>query len=103
MPDDVLDVTVPDGRGKRVRVRAVPWLRLKEVALHHVDLRLAHRLADAPQRLLRRAIEECADRFADLSPASTCRRCCRTGSSSRCGSATGGCGHRVTPPTCSAG
>lgn len=49
-------------------VRSTPWLRLREVVLHHVDLGLGFTLADAPG-VATALLREVATRFAELADA----------------------------------
>ncbi len=68
VPQDALDVEVPNGRGGQVRVGALPWLRVREVVYHHVDLRCGVTFADVPDDLLRRALLECPSRLRSAAP-----------------------------------
>ena len=48
VPADRLDVAVPTGRGFDMRLLDVPWMRLREVSYHHVDLGVGFSLAVPP-------------------------------------------------------
>jgi maleylpyruvate isomerase len=71
VPADRLDAAVPTGRGWDLSVREVPWMRLREVTYHHVDLGAGFGFADAPVDVLRRGLLECAERFHDTVPGAT--------------------------------
>lgn len=62
------DVQQPDGRGGTVRIGELPWLRLREVVYHHVDLDLGYSFDDAPTLVLRAGLLECPARLASTSP-----------------------------------
>jgi maleylpyruvate isomerase len=64
VPDDALDLQVPSGRGPTIRVGDVPWVRLREVVYHHVDLDAGYGFADAPQEVVVAGLRECVPRLA---------------------------------------
>jgi maleylpyruvate isomerase len=66
VPEDALDLEVPSGRGPTIRVGNVPWVRLREVVYHHVDLDAGYGFADAPQEVLVAGLRECVPRLADV-------------------------------------
>jgi len=66
VPDDAVDLEVPSGRGPTIRVGNVPWVRLREVVYHHVDLDAGYGFADAPQDVLVAGLRECVPRLTDL-------------------------------------
>ncbi|HKG50720.1 MAG TPA: maleylpyruvate isomerase family mycothiol-dependent enzyme [Actinomycetales bacterium] len=66
VPDDALDLEVPSGRGPTIRVGNVPWVRLREVVYHHVDLGAGYGFADAPQEVLVTGLRECVPRLMDV-------------------------------------
>jgi maleylpyruvate isomerase len=66
VPDEGLDLEVPSGRGSMIRVRDVPWTRLREVVYHHVDLDAGYAFADAPEEVLVRGLRECVPRLAQV-------------------------------------
>lgn len=68
VPEHALDVEVPNGRGGAVRVGDLPWLRVREVAYHHVDLDCGYTFADVPLDLLRRGLAECEHRLREAAP-----------------------------------
>jgi maleylpyruvate isomerase len=69
VPPDRLDVAVPTGRGFDLRATDVPWMRLREVTYHHVDLGAGFTFADLPDEVLRRGLLECPDgRIGSASP-----------------------------------
>jgi maleylpyruvate isomerase len=69
VPDDALDLEVPSGRGPTIRVGDVPWVRLREVVYHHVDLDAGYGFADAPVEVVVRGLRECVPRLAATTPA----------------------------------
>jgi maleylpyruvate isomerase len=71
IPADRLDVEVPSGRGPSIRVTTLPWVRLREVVYHHVDLDAGFTLAEAPDVVVRGGLRECPDRLADAAPGAT--------------------------------
>jgi maleylpyruvate isomerase len=68
VPADRLDATVPTGRGWDLAVRDVPWMRLREVSYHHVDLGAGFAFRDLPDEVLRRGLRECPPRLNDAVP-----------------------------------
>jgi maleylpyruvate isomerase len=68
VPADLVDTVVPTGRGWDLSLQDVPWMRLREVTYHHVDLGVGFSLAILPDDVLRRGLLESADRFAAVSP-----------------------------------
>ncbi len=68
VPADRLDVLVPTGRGFDLAVHDVPWMRLREVGYHHVDLGSGFAFADLPEEILRRGLQECPPRLAGAAP-----------------------------------
>jgi maleylpyruvate isomerase len=68
VPADRLDVTVPTGRGFDLTVQEVPWMRLREVTYHHVDLGAGFTFADAPDTVLRQGLLECPSRMSTAAP-----------------------------------
>ncbi|WP_426566965.1 maleylpyruvate isomerase family mycothiol-dependent enzyme [Angustibacter sp. McL0619] len=68
VPPAQLDLEVPSGRGPTIQVATLPWLRLREVVYHHVDLALGYTFADAPQVVLRGGLGECPGRLVDAGP-----------------------------------
>ncbi|GAA4355355.1 maleylpyruvate isomerase family mycothiol-dependent enzyme [Angustibacter luteus] len=71
IPADRLDVQVPSGRGPTITVATLPWVRLREVVYHHVDLDAGFTMADAPDLVLRGGLAECPARLADATPGAT--------------------------------
>jgi maleylpyruvate isomerase len=68
VPGDALDLHVPSGRGPTIRVGEVPWIRLREVVYHHVDLDAGYAFTDAPPEVVVRGLAECVPRLAGTSP-----------------------------------
>jgi maleylpyruvate isomerase len=68
VPPDRLDVAVPTGRGFDLRAQDVPWMRLREVTYHHVDLGAGFTFADLPDEVLRRGLAECPGRLRSAAP-----------------------------------
>jgi maleylpyruvate isomerase len=66
VPDDAVDLEVPSGRGPTIRVGNVPWVRLREVVYHHVDLDAGYGFADAPEEVVVAGLRECVPRLADV-------------------------------------
>ena len=66
VPGDALDLEVPSGRGPTIRVGDVPWVRLREVVYHHVDLDAGYGFADAPQEVVVTGLRECVPRLAEV-------------------------------------
>jgi len=66
VPDDALDQQVPSGRGPTIRVGNVPWVRLREVVYHHVDLDAGYGFSDAPQEVVVAGLRECVPRLSDV-------------------------------------
>jgi maleylpyruvate isomerase len=52
-------------RGQSVPAEALPWQRLREVELHHVDLAAGPTMADVPSPVVRRLLDDLADRVGD--------------------------------------
>ncbi len=75
VPEHALDLQVPSGRGDTLRVGALPWLRLREVVYHHVDLGMAYTFGTVPPDLLRRGLDEAPRRLRGAGPGvrATCR------------------------------
>lgn len=71
VPADRLDVAVPTGRGFDLAVHQVPWMRLREVSYHHVDLGAGFGFADLPDEVLRRGLQECPPRLRAAVPGVT--------------------------------
>lgn len=71
VPAERLDTAVPTGRGFDLPVRDVPWMRLREVAYHHVDLGAGFTFTDLPGEVLRRGLLECPRRLATAAPGAT--------------------------------
>jgi maleylpyruvate isomerase len=63
VPADRLDTVVPTGRGWDLPLHDVPWMRLREVSYHHVDLAAGFGFADLPDEVLRRGLRECSSRL----------------------------------------
>ena len=68
VPADRLDAVVPTGRGWDLAIHEVPWMRLREVTYHHVDLGAGFGFADLPGEVLRRGLRECPPRLGDVVP-----------------------------------
>src|SRR3954452_402145 len=66
VPAEALDLQVPSGRGPTIRVGNVPWVRLREVVYHHVDLDAGYGFADAPQEIVVAGLRECVPRLAGV-------------------------------------
>jgi maleylpyruvate isomerase len=71
VPAERLDMLVPTGRGFDLAVHAVPWMRLREVTYHHVDLGAGFTFADLPDEVLRRGLRECPGRLTQAAPGAT--------------------------------
>src|SRR3954447_3189114 len=63
-PAEALDLQVPSGRGPTIRVGDVPWVRLREVVYHHVDLDAGYGFVDAPHEVIVTGLRECVPRLA---------------------------------------
>jgi maleylpyruvate isomerase len=61
--EDLLDDAVPTGRGWDLTARQVPWLRLREVVYHHVDLAGPFTFRDLPDELVRTCLKDCVLRL----------------------------------------
>jgi maleylpyruvate isomerase len=68
VPPDRLDVAVSTGRGFDLRAQDVPWMRLREVTYHHVDLGAGFTFAELPDEVLRRGLLECPRRLRSAAP-----------------------------------
>jgi maleylpyruvate isomerase len=65
VPAERADMEVPSGRGPTIRVGNVPWVRLREVVYHHVDLDAGFGFADAPQEVVIAGLRECVPRLVE--------------------------------------
>ena len=63
VPADQLDLRVPDGRGRQVRVRNTTGMRLSEVDYHHVDLATAYTFEEVPDLVLHHGLTATELRF----------------------------------------
>lgn len=72
VPSAAGDEQVPTGMGSSTRVADLPWLRLREVAYHHVDLGCGFTFADLPDVALRAGLLECRTRL-DVGLTARCR------------------------------
>jgi maleylpyruvate isomerase len=68
VPADGLDMVVPTGRGWELAVHDVPWMRLREVTYHHVDLGAGFGFSDLPDDVLHRGLHECPPRLSTAAP-----------------------------------
>jgi maleylpyruvate isomerase len=68
VPDTAVDLEVPSGRGGTMRVGDLPWLRVRELVYHHVDLAVGYGFADAPAAVVRAGLLECEQRSAVWTP-----------------------------------
>jgi maleylpyruvate isomerase len=73
VPPDRLDVAVSTGRGFDLRAQDVPWMRLREVTYHHVDLGAGFTFAELPDEVLRRGLLECPRRLRSAAPGAAVR------------------------------
>lgn len=62
---DLSEVRIGPGR---VAGDQVPWMRLREVTYHHVDLDLGFTFADVPPEVVRAGISEAVGRFSGGTP-----------------------------------
>ncbi len=60
---DSIELRVQTGMGARYRVGDLPWMRLRELAYHHVDLGCGVTFADLPDEVLRTGLAECEGRL----------------------------------------
>ncbi|MCM6778518.1 maleylpyruvate isomerase family mycothiol-dependent enzyme [Nocardia sp. CDC159] len=58
MPADRWDYRVRARTGKQLPASAVPWLRLREIEIHHVDLNIGYRPQDWPADFVARMLTE---------------------------------------------
>lgn len=63
VPTGAKEQRVPTGMGAQYRVGDLPWMRLRELAYHHVDLGLGFTFADLPDEVLRTGLAECEGRL----------------------------------------
>jgi maleylpyruvate isomerase len=68
VPPDRLDVRVPTGRGFELSAQDVLWMRVREVAYHHVDLGAGFTFTDLTDQVLRHGLLECPPRLAAAVP-----------------------------------
>jgi maleylpyruvate isomerase len=66
--DELMDEAVPTGRGWDLTARQVPWLRLREVVYHHVDLAGSFTFHDVPDELVRTCLQDCVLRLEQAAP-----------------------------------
>lgn len=66
LPDTAWAATVRIRGGREIRATDIPWMRLQEVEIHHVDLGVAYRPEDWPEEFLTRLLPAVT---ADLSAA----------------------------------
>jgi maleylpyruvate isomerase len=64
VPVTEADVTVPTGLGTTMAVRDLPWIRLREIAYHHVDLDVGFTFDDLPDEVLQAGLVECERRLS---------------------------------------
>ncbi len=64
LPETALEATVRTGGGRELRAREIPWLRLREVEIHHVDLDAGYDFSATPAWVLVRILEDTAASFA---------------------------------------
>ncbi len=74
VPAAAIEQRVATGMGAQYRVGDLPWMRLRELAYHHVDLGSGVTFADLPDEVLRLGLAECAGR-ATLEPSGITARC----------------------------
>ena len=74
VPAAAIEQRVATGMGAQYRVGDLPWMRLRELAYHHVDLGSGVTFADLPDEVLRLGLAECAGR-ATLESAGITARC----------------------------
>ena len=60
---DSIEQRVQTGMGAQYRVGDLPWMRLRELAYHHVDLGWGFTFADLPDEVLRTGLAECEGRL----------------------------------------
>ena len=63
VPADAIEQRVQTGMGAQYRVGDLPWIRLRELAYHHVDLGCGVTFADLPDEVLRTGLAECEGRL----------------------------------------
>lgn len=64
LPAGAWDAAVRTRGGRRIVARDLPWSRLREVAIHHVDLAARYTSADWPAEFVARLLPELVDDFA---------------------------------------
>ena len=69
VPAGAVNQQVPTGMGAQFRVGDLPWMRLRELAYHHVDLGCGVTFADLPAQVLRAGLAECEGRLTKALPA----------------------------------
>lgn len=60
VPEDRMGTTLRLGSGRVVTAAELPWLRLREVEIHHVDLDAGYEFARTPAWVLARILDETA-------------------------------------------
>ncbi|MGW1675430.1 maleylpyruvate isomerase family mycothiol-dependent enzyme [Streptomyces sp. NPDC002324] len=63
LPDDAWDEVVRTARGRRVPVSEVPWMRLREVWVHAVDLAAGTSFAAVPRAVCAALVDDVAGTF----------------------------------------
>ena len=63
VPADAIEQRVQTGMGAQYRVGDLPWMRLRELAYHHVDLGCGISFTDLPDEVLRAGLAECEGRL----------------------------------------
>ncbi|ATL65035.1 maleylpyruvate isomerase family mycothiol-dependent enzyme [Nocardia terpenica] len=63
MPADRWPVVVRARTGKELAASVVPWLRLREIEIHHVDLNLGYGPGDWPAPFVARLLPEVVEKF----------------------------------------
>lgn len=64
LPDDRWDAPVRTAQGRQVPIRQTPWMRIREVWIHAVDLNNGGRFSDIPLPVLERLRTEIAKSWA---------------------------------------
>lgn len=64
LPEAALEATVRMGSGRELRAGEIPWLRLREVEIHHVDLDAGYDFSATPTWVLVRILDDTAALFA---------------------------------------
>ena len=64
LPEPALDAVVRLGSGRELVARDIPWMRLREVEIHHVDLDAGYDFSSTPAWVLVRIIGDTAASFA---------------------------------------